>query len=82
MSNKHPAHSEWRQLCQIALLEFDPVKTLERIVETRNAVLDRIEDSFTKSHHDEQVVLREALSTLDALRKTTERQNGYQAKAS
>jgi hypothetical protein len=82
MSNKHPAHSEWRQLCQIALLEIDPVKTIERIADARNAVLDRIEDGFTKSHDDEQVVLREALSSLDSLRKITESQSCYQAKAS
>jgi hypothetical protein len=72
----------WRQLCQIALWETDPVKLLERIADARNAVLDRIEDGFTKSLDGEKVALREALSTLDSLRKITERQNECQSKAS
>jgi len=79
MRDKHSADSDWRQLCQIALLELDPVKTIERIAEARNAVLNRIEDGFTKSHDKEQVLLREALSSLDSLRKITESQNHYQA---
>jgi hypothetical protein len=43
-----------RQLCQIASWETDQVKLLERIVDARNAVLDRIEDGFTKSRDGEQ----------------------------
>jgi len=73
--------TEWRQLCQLALLELDLAKLPERIADARNAVLDRIEDGFTKSQDGEQVALREALSMLDNLR-ITERQNGYQSKAS
>jgi hypothetical protein len=37
------AHPQWRQLCQAALFELNPVKLLERIARARNAVLDRIE---------------------------------------
>jgi len=76
------AHSEWRQLCQAALFETNPVKLLERITLARHAVLDRIEDGYSKPKNGEQAALREALSTLDSLRRITERQNGYQSKAS
>jgi hypothetical protein len=82
MRDTRPLRSEWRQLCQIALLEFDPSKTLDRIADARNAVLDRIEDGFTKSHDEEQIALRGALSTLDTLRRITERQKSYQTRAS
>jgi hypothetical protein len=55
---------------------------LERIAHARNAVLDRIEDGHTKPLNGEQHDLRDALTTLDSLRRITERQNGYQSKAS
>jgi hypothetical protein len=73
------AHAEWRQLCQAALFELNPAKLLERIAHARNAVLDRIEDGYSKPPTSEQVALREALTTLDTLRRITERQNGYQS---
>jgi hypothetical protein len=76
------AHPEWRQLCQAALFELNPVKLLERIARARNAVLDRIEDGHTKPLNGEQHDLRDALTTLDSLRRITERQDGYQSKAS
>jgi len=76
------AHPEWRQLCQAALFETNPVKLLERIAHARHAVLERIEDGYSKPPTSEQGALRDALSTLDCLRKITERQNGYQSKAS
>jgi hypothetical protein len=70
MSNTNDVtHPEWRQLCQAALFETNPVKLLERIARARNAILDRIEDGFTRSQHGEQVALREALATLDRLRR-------------
>jgi hypothetical protein len=76
------AHPEWRQLCQAALFELNPAKLLERIARARNAILDRIEDGRSKSPNGEQTALREALATLETLRRITERQNGYQSKAS
>lgn len=77
-----PFIPEWRQLCQAALFETKHVKLLERITRARNAVLDRIEDLHSKSSSGEQAALRNALATLDNLRRITERQNGYQSKAS
>jgi hypothetical protein len=83
MSNTNDAnHPEWRQLCQAALCETNTVKLLERIAHARNVVLDRIEDGYSKPPTSEQVALRDALATLDSLRRITERQNGYQSKAS
>ena len=76
------AHPEWRHLCQAALFEANPVKLLERITLARHAVLDCIEDGYSKPRNDEQAALREALTALDTLRRITERQNGYQSKAS
>ena len=77
------AHPEWRQLCQAALFETNTIKLLERIAHARNAVLDRIEDDgYSKPPTSEQAALRDALATLDCLRRITERQNGYQSKAS
>jgi hypothetical protein len=83
MSNIEPwVGTEWRELCRIALLEFDPTKTIERIDDARRAVLKGIESSFTKSQEGEQSALREALATLDALRRITEHQNSHRSMAS
>jgi hypothetical protein len=79
----HAAHpDEWRQLCQAALFETNPVRLLERIAHARSVILDRIEDGYKKPTTGEQIALLDALSTLDSLRRITERQNGYQSKAS
>jgi hypothetical protein len=50
---------DWRQLCQAALFETNTVKLLERIARARNAILDRIEDGYSKSLNGEQATLRE-----------------------
>jgi len=76
------AHPDWRQLCQAALFETDAAKLLERIAHARNAILDRIEDGYSKPPTSEQAALRDALAMLDSLRRITERQNGYQSEAS
>ena len=69
MSNIEHTHSlpDWRQLCQAALFETNPVKLLERIARARNAVLDRIEDGHTKPLNGEEHDLRDALTALDSL---------------
>jgi hypothetical protein len=54
----------------------------ERIAHARNAVLDRIEDGHTKPLNGEQHDLRDALTTLDSLRRIKEHHNGYQPNAS
>ena len=75
------ARPEWRQLCQGAVFELDPVKLLERIALARNSVLDRIEEGHSKSN-GEQAAPRDALAMLDSLHRITEHQDGYQSKAS
>ena len=81
MSNINDAdHPEWRQLCEAAFLETDPVKLLVRIADARVAILERIE-GCSKSN-DERAKLWDALATLDGLRRIAERHNGYQTKAS
>jgi hypothetical protein len=68
------AAQEWRQLCQAAFFELNPVKLLERIAVARNAILDRVED--TKPNNSEQYALRKALETLSTLRELAERDIG------
>jgi len=43
--------TQWRQLCQIAYFELEPVTLLQRVGEARSAVLDRIEDVFPGQSH-------------------------------
>ena len=84
MSNIEQTHflPDWRQLCQAALIELNPVKLLDRIAHARGVIRERIEDGYKKPPTSEQIALLDALSTLDSLRRITERQNGYQSKAS
>jgi len=82
MIGNDAAHPEWRQLCQAALFETNPVKLLERIAHARGIILERIEDGYKKPPTSEQIALLDALSTLDSLHRITERQNGHRSKAS
>ena len=66
--------TDWRRLCQSAMLEGDPVKLLERVARARSAILDRIEDGHTKPPNREQHDLQDALIRLDSLRRIAERQ--------
>jgi hypothetical protein len=73
---RNDAAQEWRQLCQAACFELDAVKLVERIAKARSAVLDRIEDNFSKPINSEQYALRNALETLSTLRELAERDIG------
>jgi hypothetical protein len=55
---------------------------LERIAHARGVILERIEAGYKKPPTSEQIAVLDALSRLDSLRRITERQNGYQPKAS
>src|SRR6266576_5290559 len=70
------AHPEWRQLCQAAFFELNPIKLLERIAVARSAILERVEDDFSKPNNTEQYALRKALETLSTLRELAERDIG------
>ena len=71
---------QWKQRYQAAILELDSAKLLQRIAEARSAVLDRIEDGFSKPSDGEQLAQRDALETLSTLRKIAERDTGKQRK--
>jgi hypothetical protein len=71
---------EWRQLCQAAFLELDPVSLLQRIAAARSAVFDRIEDRLSRPPDSEECALRNALETLSTLRELAERDLGQQKK--
>ena len=62
------ADPRWRQLCELALLEMDPEKLLEKVAAARSAILDRIEDSFAPTNK-EQTALHDALGTLSRLQQ-------------
>src|SRR5207248_4741287 len=70
----------WKQLCEAALFELDPAKLLLRIAEARSAILDQIEDGFSKLSNAEQVALRDVLETLRTLRMIAERDNNVERK--
>ena len=56
-----PYVPQWKQLCIAALAERNPAKVPERIAVARSAVLDQIEDNFSKSSSNEQSTLRQDL---------------------
>jgi hypothetical protein len=83
MSNTTDApQPQWRQLCRAALFETNPVKLLEQIEHARSVIAERIEEGYNNPPTSEQIALLEALSTLDSLRRITERQNEYRTRAS
>jgi hypothetical protein len=61
-------------------VELDPEKLLERIAEARNALLDRIEDSFSPPSDSDEYALRNALETLATMQKLAESDIGKQKK--
>ena len=65
---KDAAYPHWKQLCLAGVSELDPTKLPRRLADARSAVLDRIEDNFSKPSNDEQLALRNALDALAALR--------------
>ena len=74
------AAPQWKQLWEAALFELDPAKLLLRIAEARSAILDRIEDGFSRPSNSEQATLRDALETLRTLRIIAERDNNAERK--
>jgi hypothetical protein len=64
--------SKWRRLCELASLETDPVKRLQRIATARHAILDCIEDGFSGKTIMGQTALRDALENLSRLQTFAE----------
>jgi hypothetical protein len=67
-----PDERAWRQLFEAALLELNPDRLIERIQAARTTIRDRIEGSLSKTP-EEHVAMRDALTTLDSLAKTANR---------
>jgi hypothetical protein len=61
--------SPWKQLFEAALLERDQSLLPGRLRDARNAVLDRIEDSFTSAPLTERKLLLAALNTIGELQR-------------
>ena len=69
----------WKRLYEAAMLEVGGTKSLQRIAEARNAVLDRIKaERLPKPSDGEQFALRSALAALTVLRRIAERKIGEQ----
>lgn len=68
-----PRAPQWKRLYEAAILELDPAKLLERIAVAQSAVLDQMEDGFSKPSDSQQLVLHDALHMLSTLRTIAER---------
>ena len=70
----HAPHApQWKRLYEAAILELDPAKLLERIAVAQSAVLDQMEDGFSKPSDRQQLALCDALHMLSTLRELAER---------
>jgi len=70
-----PFRANWKNLYQCAILEVNPTKLQQRIVEARHAILDRAEEINTKTAGEESHCLNDALRTLRLLEETSVREN-------
>ena len=70
----HAPHApQWKRLYEAAILEVDPARLLERIAVAQSAVLDQMEDRFSKPSDRQQLALHDALHMLSTLRAIAER---------
>ena len=75
--NIHAPHApQWKRLYEAAILELDPAKLLQRIAVAQSAVIDQIEDAFSKPSDGPQHAQRDALHMLSNLRTIAERDIG------
>ena len=68
------SHAQWREHYQAVLLEIDPRTSLKLIAVAHSAILDQIEDGFSKPSDGEQLALGDALEILSILRTVAERE--------
>ena len=69
-----PSHPQippltWRQLFEVALLEQDHSLLPRRLRDAKDAVMDRIEDSFDSASFSERKLLLAALNTISELQR-------------
>ena len=67
---------QWKRLYEAAIFELDPAKSIRRIAEARTAVLDQIEEDFSKPSKGEAFALGYALHMLTTLRHIAEGEIG------
>jgi hypothetical protein len=69
-----PRPPDWTELYKLALTELDPTKLRQRVVDARNAILDRVEETQTKpSPYQERQQLNDALNGLRVIQQEYER---------
>ena len=68
----------WKQLYEAAIAELDPAKVLQRIELAERAIVDQMEEGFSKMSHGQQLALCDALHMLSTLREIAERDIGGQ----
>jgi hypothetical protein len=68
--------SQWKQLYEAAMLEHEPAKVLQRIDLAERAIVDQMEEAFSKISHRQQLALCDALHMLSTLREIEERDIG------
>jgi hypothetical protein len=76
ITNRAPYTPHWKRLYEAAILELDPAKLLQRIAVAQSAVLDQMEDGFSKPSDGQQLALHDALHMLSTLRTFAERDIG------
>ena len=64
-----PSTQDWRQLFEAALLEQDSSILPRRLKDAKDAVMDRIEDSFDSASLSERKLLLAALNTISELQR-------------
>jgi hypothetical protein len=66
-----PAASQnnWEYLFEAALLEPEPAMIERRLQSAKDAIMDRIEDSFEKASLSERQMLLAALNTINELQR-------------
>ena len=73
----HAPHApQWKRLYEAAMSELDPAKLLQRIAVAQSAVLNQMEDGFSKPSDRQQLALHDALHMLSTLRTMAERDIG------
>jgi hypothetical protein len=73
ITNHAPCTPHWKRLYEAAILELDSTKLLQRIAIAQSAILDQVEDGFSKPSDGQQGALRDALHMLGSLRTIAER---------
>jgi hypothetical protein len=69
MSQRAASPRDWRRLFESALLEQDHDELPKRLRDAKNAVMDRIEDSFDTASLAERKLLLAALNTISELQR-------------